>query len=147
MKKNERYYNAINKLALMIKARDNPKWLGAITGEVIKAPPELEVKLESGITIKNKKIMISIEKIAGYKRTFSIVGNIDNEDMTVQSSSMTKAGQGPHEHTLTSFKANGSYQSTGSIEWTDTLKVGDTVLMLPTNDREYFYLIDKVVKS
>ena len=96
MKKDERYYNAINKLALIIKARDNPKWLGAVTGEVVKAPPELEVKLESGITIKNKKIMISIEKIIGYKRTFSIVGNIDNEDMTVQSSSMTKAGQGPH---------------------------------------------------
>lgn len=146
MKKNERYYNAINKLALMIKARDNPKWLGAITGEVVKAPPELEVKLESGITVKNKKIMISIEKIIGYKRTFYIVGNIDNEDMTVQSSGMSLNGQGPHEHVLQEFKASGSYQSTGSIEWTDTLKVGDTVLMLPTNDHKYFYLIDKVVR-
>lgn len=146
MIKDDKYYKAINKLALMLKSRDNPKFLGAITGEVVKAPPELEVKLENGIIIKNKKIMISIEKIKGYKRTFSIVGNIDNENMTVQSSSMTKAGQGPHEHTLKSFKAKGSYQSTGSIEWTDTLKIGDKVLMLPTNDRKYFYLIDKVVR-
>ena len=56
MVKDERYYNALTKIALIIKARDNPKWLGAVTGEVVKAPPELEVKLESGIIIKNKKI-------------------------------------------------------------------------------------------
>lgn len=146
MKKDEKYYKNINTLAQIIKARDNPKWLGAITGEVVKAPPELEVKLENGVIIKNHKIMISIEKITGYKRTFSIVGNITDENMTVQSSGMTKAGQGPHEHTLKSFQANGDYKSTGSIEWTDTLKVGDKVLMLPTNKEEYFYLIDKVVR-
>lgn len=146
MKKDDKYYNALNKMALMIKERDNLKWIGAITGEVVKAPPELEVKLESGIIIKNKKIMISVEKIVGYKRTFSINGNIDNEDMTVQSSNMTLAGQGPHQHTLKTFEAKGSYKSTGTIEWTDTLNVGDTVLMLPTNDHKYFYLIDKVVR-
>lgn len=56
MVKDERYYNALTKIALIIKARDNPKWLGAVTGEVVKAPPELEVKLESGIIIKNKKL-------------------------------------------------------------------------------------------
>ena len=43
MEKTEKYNRSIVKMAEIIKQRDNPIWLGAVTGEVIKAPPELEV--------------------------------------------------------------------------------------------------------
>lgn len=144
MVKDERYYNALTKIALIIKARDNPKWLGAVTGEVVKAPPELEVKLESGITIKNKKIMISIEKIIGYKRTYSLEGNIT--EYSFDNTTKTDGVPQHPPHPISKLAGSGTYKAEGSIEWTDTLKIGDTVLMLPTNDHKYFYLIDKVVR-
>lgn len=144
MKKDEKYYKNINILAQIIKARDNPKWLGAITGEVVKVPPELEVKLENGVTIKNHKIMISIEKIIGYQRTYSLKGNITQYDFDNTTSS--EAVQNHPSHPIPKLSGNGTYSAEGTIQWTDTLKVGDKVLMLPTSENEYFYLIDKVVR-
>lgn len=144
MKKEQEYHNSINTLAKLIKARDNPKWLGAVTGEVIKAPPHLEVKLQNGIVIKNHKIMISIEKIIGYQRTYSLEGNITEYafDNTTNSEPVP---QHP-SHPIKKLAGKGTYKAEGTIKWTDTLKVGDTVLMLPTNKEEYFYLIDRVVR-
>lgn len=134
----------ITELANYIKTLKNPVFLGAVTGTVVVAPPNLQVKLENGIVIKKHKIMIALEKINGYFREFKIEGKIQ-QNMNYTSSDMIPAGQGPHKHKLISFGAEGSYTSTGTITWTDTLKVGDIVLMLPTNNHKYFYLIDRVV--
>lgn len=144
MKKNEKYYKNINTLAQIIKARDNPKWLGAITGEVIKAPPNLEVRLENKVVIKNHKIIISIEKIIGYQRTYSLKGNITKYDFDNTTSS--EAVPNHPAHPISKLSGTGTYTAEGTIQWTDTLKVGDKVLMLPTNEQEYFYLIDRVVR-
>ncbi|MEE1477127.1 MAG: DUF2577 family protein [Fusobacterium sp.] len=144
MKKEQEYHNSINTLAKLIKARDNPKWLGAVTGEVIKAPPQLEVKLQNGIVIKNHKIMISIEKIIGYKREFSLDGTIN--DITINATTSNKPCGLGASNAHGTIQGKGNYKTVGTITWTDTLKVGDTVLMLPTNKEEYFYLIDRVVR-
>ena len=144
MKKDEKYYKNINTLARMFKARDNPEWLGAVTGEVVKAPPELEVKLENKAIVKNHKIIISIEKIIGYKRTYSLEGNVTQYDFDNTTSS--EAVPNHPSHPIPKLSGKGTYKAEGTIQWTDTLKVGDKVLMLPTNEEEYFYLIDKVVR-
>ena len=144
MNKTERYNKSIVKLAEIIKKRDNPLWLGAVTGEVVKAPPELEVKLENGIIIKNHKIMISIEKIVGYQRTYSLKGNITQYDFDNTTSSEPVSTHPAHP--IKKLSGKGTYTAEGTIQWTDTLKVGDKVLMLPTNKEEYFYLIDRVVR-
>lgn len=143
MEKSEKYYKSIETLARMLKARDNPLWVGAVTGEVVKAPPQLEVKLENGVIIKNHKIMISIEKIIGYQRTYSLEGNITQYDF--ENTTATEVASN-HTHQIKKLSGNGNYKAEGTIQWTDTLKVGDKVLMLPTNENEYFYLIDKVVR-
>ena len=144
MNKTERYNKSIVKLAEIIKKRDNPLWLGAVTGEVVKAPPELQVKLENGIIIKNHKIMISIEKIVGYQRTYSLKGNITQYDFDNTTSSEPVSTHPAHP--IKKLSGKGTYTAEGTIQWTDTLKVGDKVLMLPTNKEEYFYLIDRVVR-
>lgn len=142
---------AILDFAIFLKTLTNPAWIGAITGEVITPPPNLSIKISKDITISNNKnskdtnkILISSEKLKGYKREFSIVGEIENEEIEVKNSSMIKEGQGPHEHALKSFKGKGQYSTKGTITWEDTLKKGDKVLLLPTNNHEYFYLIDKI---
>lgn len=144
MNKTERYNKSIVKLAEIIKKRDNPLWLGAVTGEVVKAPPELQVKLENGIIIKNHKIMISIEKIVGYQRTYSLQGEITKYDFENTTSSEPVPNHPAHP--IKKLSGKGTYTAEGTIQWTDTLKVGDKVLMLPTNKEEYFYLIDRVVR-
>lgn len=144
MNKTEKYHKSIVKLAEIIKKRDNPLWLGAVTGEVVKAPPELEVKLENGIIIKNHKIMISIEKIVGYKREFSLEGTINDITINATTSNQPCGLGATNKHGT--IQGAGDYKTVGSITWTDTLKVGDKVLMLPTNKEEYFYLIDRVVR-
>ncbi|MGL6114415.1 MAG: DUF2577 family protein [Cetobacterium sp.] len=135
---------SILEFAIFLKSLTNPSWLGAITGEVESPPPNLSVKIHNKTTIYNNKILISSEKLNGYKREFSLDGKIVEENINLESSSMTKAGQGPHEHILKSFKGSGNYSATGIITWTDTLKKGDKVLLIPTNNHEYFYLIDKI---
>lgn len=144
MEKSEKYYKSIETLARMLKARDNPLWVGAVTGEVVKAPPQLEVKLENGVIIKNHKIMISIEKIIGYQREFSLKGTINSITINATTSNKPCSLGATNQHGT--IKGNGEYETIGTIQWTDTLKVGDKVLMLPTNENEYFYLIDKVVR-
>ena len=144
MNKTEKYHKSIVKLAEIIKKRDNPLWLGAVTGEVVKAPPELQVKLENGIIIKNHKIMISIEKIVGYQRTYLLQGEITQYDFENTTSSEPVPNHPAHP--IKKLSGKGTYTAEGTIQWTDTLKVGDKVLMLPTNKEEYFYLIDRVVR-
>lgn len=144
MDKVQEYNKSISLLAQAIKKRDNPIWLGAVTGEVVKAPPELEVKLENGIIIKNHKIMISIEKIIGYQRTYSLEGNIT--EYAFDNTTSSEAVSTHPAHPIPKLQGKGTYKAEGTITWTDTLKVGDKVLMLPTNEEEYFYLIDRVVR-
>lgn len=144
MNKDQEYNKSVGTLAKLFKDRDNPVWLGAVTGEVIKAPPELEVKLQSGVIIKKHKIMVSIEKLEGYQRTYSLEGNI-TEYAFDNTTSSEPVPQHP-SHPIKKLAGKGTYKAEGTIKWTDTLKVGDTVLMLPTNKEEYFYLIDRVVR-
>ncbi|MGL4510665.1 DUF2577 family protein, partial [Cetobacterium sp.] len=71
MKNNKiKYKKAINDLAWLLVTRNNKNWMGAITGEVVKAPPNLEVKIDPKITLKTKNIVISEEKISTYTREF-----------------------------------------------------------------------------
>lgn len=144
MDKEQEYNENITLLAKIFKERDNPVWLGAVTGEIIKAPPQLEVKLENGVIVKKHKIMVSIEKIAGYKREFSLDGTIN--DITINATTSNKPCGLGASNAHGTIQGKGNYKTVGTITWTDTLKVGDTILMLPTNKEEYFYLIDRVVR-
>lgn len=141
--KNSNYSNSISKLAGFFKQRDNHKWLGAITGQVIQAPPNLVVKLQSGITIKKNKILVAVEKLADYSRMFELVGTINSITINATTSNRPCGKGATNEHGT--IKGSGNIEMQGVIKWTDTLKVGDTVLMLPTNNHDYFYLVDRVV--
>lgn len=128
------------------KARDD---FEVCIGTVIEAPPTLKIKvLNEELTLEYPKHLYLNNRLRwDYKREFTIEGEITEEDMTVESSSMTKAGQGPHDHTLKSFKAKGKYKSTGTITNTDTLKVGDLVKLTPTANGQKWFVDYKVLKE
>lgn len=120
-------------------------WMGAMTGIVVEAPPKLKIKLHSnGMYIHGKKLLTATETREKYQREFSLNGEIEEQSMEVSSSDMSKAGQGPHNHNLLKWGGTGKVKISGTIKWTDDLKKGDLVIMLPTNGNEKFYLLDKV---
>lgn len=138
----EKYNTCINDLASLFRKLENPEWIGAVTGEVLSPPPRLVVKLYNGIEVKANKIIVCEEKRAGYIREFSLEGKIT--EYTMDNTTSTEVASN-HSHAVKSLAGKGSYKATGKIEWTDELKKGDKVLMLPTNEHEKFYLVDKVV--
>ncbi len=143
IKRTEKYNQSILKLAGIISQRNKPVWLGAITGEVVNPPPNLQVKIQNNLIIKSHKIMIAIEKINGYFREYSLEGDITEYNLKNTTSTEIASN---HAHAIKSLVGKGIYKARGKITWTDTLKKGDLVLMLPTNKSEYFYLIDRVVR-
>ncbi|MGL4865135.1 MAG: DUF2577 family protein [Cetobacterium sp.] len=116
-------------------------WIGAVTGEVIKASPKLTIQLHNGFKIYGKKLLTDVETRSEYKREFKIKADISKQDMTVDKSDMTDVN---HKHQLLSWAGTGTIEASGTITWTNDLIVGDMVLMLPTNKNEKYYLIGKV---
>lgn len=113
-----------------------------MTGEVIKAPPNLTIQLHSGMKIYGKKLLTDVETRAEYQREFKIKANISKQDMKIDKSDMTEVNN--HKHNLLSWGGTGTIEATGTITWINDLIVGDMVLMLPTNKNEKYYLIGKV---
>ncbi|MCD7979817.1 MAG: DUF2577 domain-containing protein [Fusobacterium sp.] len=138
----EKYNASINDLASLFRKLENPEWIGAVTGEVLSPPPGLVVKLYNGIEVKANKIVVCEEKRAGYIREFALEGKIT--EYTLNNTTSTEIASN-HAHAIKSLAGKGEFKATGKITWTDELKIGDKVLMLPTNEHEKFYLVDKVV--
>jgi hypothetical protein len=134
-------------LAELFKTRENLPWMGVIVGEVVTAPPELQVKIHDKITLEKNKIVVSWEKVKGYNRAYSLSGEIE-QSMTVDGSQLT--GEGSRDdtthntHKLESWEGSGSYTATGTITWEDELEEGDKVILIPTINQELFYLVDKI---
>lgn len=139
----KKYRELLGDITAIFKARDNPDWVGAVTGEVMAPPPAIEVKLFNDIVVKANKIIICEEKKAGYLREFALTGEIT--EYSFQNTTNTEVASN-HSHPIKSLAGKGTFSAEGEIRWTDELKKGDKVLMLPTNGHELYYLIDKVVK-
>lgn len=143
----------IEELAKLLKERENKYWMGVVVGEVESPPPELRVRIDEKIIINRDKIVVSWEKVAGYNREYSIDGKVDKIDITFNEfsiNSIDKDSNGDAHGTVSStngiFKGSGTYKASGRIEWTDELKKGDLVIMLPTVTHGLWYLVDKVYK-
>jgi hypothetical protein len=113
--------NGINELAMMFKDRDNKPYLGPIIGTIIAAPPEIKVSCFDGKVILDKsKVVIAASVLNGYARKTTIDG----------------ASATPSPVT----------QISGNLTFTDTLTSGDSVILIPSQDKQTYFLIDKAVR-
>jgi hypothetical protein len=144
-------------LAKIIKARDNPKLIGPVIGVVEATPPNLEVRINKKILLKTHQLIIAREKMKGYTRNFHFTGNFSDLGIKfvstfTESAPIFDAPPGahppdPHKHEIklaTSKDTN--FEGKGVIDWTDELKVGDMVIVLPMNNNNLFFLLDKADK-
>jgi hypothetical protein len=113
--------NGINELAKMFKDRNNKPYLGPITGTIISAPPEIKISCFDGAVILTKsKVIIAASVLEGYERKISISG--------------ASAAPSPVS------------TMDGTLTFTDTLKPGDEVILVPTTDEQTYFLMDKAVR-
>lgn len=106
-----------------------------VRGKIIKSPPEIEIAYNDAILDK-KDIWISEYLLKGYERTAK--GHIVSETQP------RSGGGGYAEFASHTHEINNDY--TDNIIYTDTLKPGDYVAMLPIDGTKQYFVLDKVVQ-
>lgn len=143
--------NEYRNFAKLIKYSQKNKWAGVVLGTVEVAPPDLQVRVNPKLLLKKHQICIAKEKVIGYTREFNIKGEIKEftlENVTIETtSSNTEAGPGPHKHEHGTIEGTitgqaGTFEFDGTLKWTDELKVGEQVILIPTNQNSIFFLLD-----
>lgn len=139
--------DGISELAMLFKERDNKYYLGPQIGKVISPLPEIKIALGDKIILVKEHLIISSHILKDYEREFSIEGQIQlSQENAGETDNASVGDHGSHGHKLASLNLDTQYQSTGKIKWTDSLKEGDEVILIPTTNEQQYYVIDKVVR-
>lgn len=142
-------------LAKMFKERDNVEPFQSCIGEVIKAPPELTIKVMNGNVILYPKMLYMNDRLFDdYTRTYKLTGDIKKIKLDrckiETTSSNSETGPGPHKHDHGiiegELNGNGSYETEGSIINTCTLVIGDLVKLTPVESGQMWFVDYKVRK-
>lgn len=139
--------------------RDNPPSL--ILAEVIASPPNIVIKF-NGIEVDKDNIYIADYLLKGYKRKF--FANKSDTDVEGQSGTLNldldtneggftgltlpkSDGDPPHLHNLDFWKTTGNKFTIndGVLTLNSTLQPGDLVAVMPTYDRQSYFILARVV--
>lgn len=144
--------DAYLKLAKLFKQRENPVLIGPVIGTVITAPPELEVYVNKKIQLRKHQIVIGEEKVKNYQREFSSEGEVGELKIELSQFSITSSNKdsgGDSHGTVSgagSFTGKGTFKKTGAIKWTDELMEGDEVILVPMQNNNLYFLLDKATR-
>jgi len=139
--------DGISELAKLFKERENKLYLGPQTGKVISPLPEIKVALGDKIVLTKEHLIFASHVLMDYEREFSLEGDIQfSQGNAGETSNASVGDHGSHNHIVASLNVNTGYQSTGKIKWTDSLKSGDEIILIPVTNEQQYYVIDKVVK-
>lgn len=133
--------DGITELAKMFKERDNKPYLGPQIGEVIDPPPNIKVKLGDKIILTKDNLVIAAKALNDYTRQISISGDISFADSNCGSTGISSS----HSHTIETINIDTQYNANGTLLYTDTLKKGDKVILIPSTNEQLYFLIDKAV--
>lgn len=118
-------------MAKMFKERENAPYLGPQIGTVVSASP-LKVSLGDTIVLDTNHLLVAAHVLSNYEREMEIpiTANLSGNTTTNNS----------HNHYYQSFGI------AGPVKFTDTLEVGDEVILVPSTDEQTYFVIDKVVR-
>lgn len=142
--------DAISELAMLFKERENTSYMGPQMGTVISPPPDIKVGLGDKIILDKEDLILAAHVLAGYEREIEgnhITGSVFSSRGGKMDFHLT--GNPPSQnYTITNFSllASTTEKSEGTLKYTDTLKAGDKVILIPSSDNQKYYLIDKAVK-
>lgn len=98
---------------------------GFYVGVIEVAPPEIQVRLGPEIILYKENLIISATVLKDYEREFEIM---EGKEITI-------AGSIPN-----------TFTAKGKIKWTDELKIGDKVILVPAQNDNMYILIEKAVE-
>lgn len=125
--------DAISELAKLFKERENIPYMGPIVGTVISPPPDIKIQTDKNIILDKTHLIISASV---YGREFDIKGaNIVGQTLDV-----TVGDHGEHKHEIKILDIN------GQLKLVYTLKKGDKVILIPSQDEQTYFLLDWAVK-
>lgn len=143
--------------------RDNPPSL--ILAEVVASPPDIVIRF-NGIEVDKDNIYIADYLLKDYKRKFYV--NKNDTDVEGQSGTLNldldtnegsflgktllasdgdSYGAETHLHDLDFWKTTGNLFTIndGVISFNSTLQPGDLVAVMPTYDRQSYFILSRVV--
>lgn len=129
--------DGLTELAMLFKERDSKESLSITTGRVVSAPPEPRIMLDEVILLDSSNLIFASHLISGYERRLKFK-EVDWGTTTT----VNDGGQGASSHKHFVNLTNEDVL----IEWTDTLKQGDEVILIPVQDGQLYYVMDKAVR-
>ena len=141
--------DGVSELAKMFKDRDPIKYMGPVVGTVLSPPPEIKIQADKDIILDKSHLVIGASVLDGYERKYEIQGNIKFNDSNCGNTNSVNDGgyqASNHSHILESVNINTQYTADGQIKTTDTLKEGDKVILIPSQDEQTYFLIDWAVR-
>lgn len=128
--------DGLTELAMLFKERDSKSPLSITTGLVVSVSPNPKIRLNDIIILEKDNLVFASHLINGYERRLKF-----KESDWGKSTSVNDGGQGASSHIHYINLTNDDVL----IEWTDTFKKGDEVILIPVDDQLY-YVIDKAVR-
>lgn len=134
--------NGIVELAILFKERNNKEYMGIQIGKVVSALPDIKISLGDNILLDKSHLVFGASVLNGYKRKYSISGTIQFSETDCGTTDYS----GNHRHSISTLDVDTTYTADGDLTLTDTLVVGDEVILIPTEDEQTFFVIDKAVR-
>lgn len=124
--------DGLTELAMLFKERDAKKMPSITTGIVEALPPDPVIRLSPEIAPGKTQLIFASNLIPGYERKIKFTDT--------NCGTTTSAGDPPHTHDIAVLNVD------TLMQWTDTLVIGDEVIVIPVMDSQMYYVIDKAVK-
>lgn len=115
---------SITELAKMFKERENIIPLGVMIGVVESPFPDIKIRIDNKILLDKKMLIFGKSILKGYER-----------EIEIPSTSVTGADSKGDGHISMGIPK-------GKIIYKDSVKVGDSVIVVPTVDNQTYFVID-----
>lgn len=127
----------------MLKERDNKPYESFIIGTVLSQPPEPKIKISDEIILTKRHLIFAASVVADYEREYEIY---DAEiQFTDENCGQTTATD--HSHGIATLNVDSNtLKSKGKIKWTDTLKPGEKVILIPAANAQKYIVIERGVE-
>lgn len=110
--------NGYVEMAKLLKERNNNTFDGFVIGTVISSFPDIKIQIDTNIHLDASHLIFASHLLEGYKRDFKIDGTSNGE----------------------------SYTAEGNIEFSDSIKVNDLIILVPSSNNQSYVVLDKGVK-
>ncbi|AMA72935.1 hypothetical protein ACH33_08730 [Aneurinibacillus sp. XH2] len=129
-----------------VKKRDNPVFIGVQIGIVSKPFPDIEIKLGEAIVLDKSQLIFGRD-VLRHKRTINIKSSTTSLSLSKDEGATSQELSGAYKHAHDISVSNGQFSiSESEIEFVDELRPGDEVILLPAQDQQLYYVLDKAVR-